>query len=120
MRLRSFIIDTQRITATKGKNSFTAESSQYAVDGITEIAPNLGDPPQVFQGATLEFVDGASDDHAFYSMAVSGSLTTGNVLSPDGKLKMTGSLSSTVDFGTSATTPIAFQVLMVAKGISTG
>tara|TARA_B100000131_G_scaffold294535_1_gene310740 strand:+ start:18046 stop:18411 length:366 start_codon:yes stop_codon:yes gene_type:complete len=121
VRLRNFIINTQRVQPEDiGDDTFVAASDPKDGSLDTTLTPKLlpsGQP--VFQGATLE-VDGGDGDHLplFYCTSVSGSLAYENVWNGT-ELQMTGSCTALLgDFGGSS--DVAFQIVMVAEATFTG
>ena len=118
MRLRHFIIDTQKVTTTLTGSTYTAASSPTGGALSEAIKPDL-DPLVVYQGALQQH--SAASDVQFYGMMVTGSLTLDHVYTGD-RLKMTGSLSADVEGYpiSDGNENITFQVVMVAPGENSG
>ena len=115
MRLRHFIIDTQKVTGvSNGDNTFNAESS--ATGGVLSTANKVDlDPLVLYQGAMQTHTNSA--DVQFYGLMLTGSLNLDNVYTGN-ILKMTGSLSSQIEM--TGSNDISFQVVMVAPGEYSG
>jgi len=115
MRLRNFIIDSQKITSvSSGDDAFIAVSSLTGGPLDTANKVNL-DPLVIYQGALQTHTN--SDDVQFYGLMLTGSLTVNHVYTGT-VLKMTGSLSSKIEM--TGSNDISFQVVMVAPGEYSG
>lgn len=115
MRLRHFVIDTQKVTGvSNGDSTFNAESS--LTGGVLSTANKVKlDPLVLYQGALQTHTN--SDDVQFYGLMVTGSLNLDNVYTGN-ILKMTGSLSAQIEM--TGSNDISFQVVMVAPGEYSG